>query len=138
LPAGRKLEPFGDFLEFSLSYRQLKDLFANPDAHRDWQIPLSNVAGVYLILAQKTGDLYIGSAYGAAGIWGRWKNYADSKDGGNVKLKKLIDADPDYPGSFRFSVLHILPRTMSLDEVIQREREYKIKLGTRATGLNSN
>lgn len=137
-PTGRKLDPFGDFLEFSLSYQQLQDLFANEDAHRDWKIPLSNVAGVYLILAQKTGDLYIGSAYGASGIWGRWKNYAESGHGSNVKLKQLIEIDPDYPKSFRFSVLHILPRTMSREEVIQREKEYKIKLGTRATGLNSN
>ncbi|HEX3739513.1 MAG TPA: GIY-YIG nuclease family protein [Terriglobales bacterium] len=138
LPAGRKLEPFSDFLEFSLSYQQLQDLFANEEAHRDWKIPLSNVAGVYLILAQKTGDLYIGSACGASGIWGRWKNYTDSGHGDNVKLKKLIQADHDYPKSFRFSVLHILPRTMSREEVIQREKEYKIKLGTRAIGLNSN
>lgn len=138
LPAGRKLEPFGDFLEFSVSYQQLQDLFANEDAHRDWKIPLSNVAGIYLILAQTTGHQYIGSAYGANGIWGRWKTYADCEHGNNVKLKQLIQADPDYPKAFRFSVLHILPKTLSREEVIQREKEYKIKLGTRATGLNSN
>jgi hypothetical protein len=138
LPPGRKLEPFRDFLEFSLTYAQLKDLFANEEAHRDWKIPLSNVAGVYLILAQKTGDLYIGSAYGAAGIWGRWHEYAKTEDGDNVKVRTLIESDPDYPASFRFSILHILPRSMSKDAVIQRETEYKIKLGTRAVGLNSN
>ena len=55
LPPGRKLQPFGDFLEFSLTHAQLKDLFENEEAHRDWKILLSNVAGVYLILAQKTG-----------------------------------------------------------------------------------
>jgi hypothetical protein len=134
--AGRKLEPFSDFLEFSLSYRELRDLFGNEDAHRDWKIPLSNVAGVYLILAQKTGDLYIGSAYGETGIWGRWKDYAKSGHGDNVKLRRLLASDSDYPDAFRFSVLHILPRTMSSKEVIQREKEYMIKLGTRAIGLN--
>jgi hypothetical protein len=35
LPPGRKLQPFGDFLEFSLTHAQLKDLFENEDAHRD-------------------------------------------------------------------------------------------------------
>jgi hypothetical protein len=134
--AGRKLEPFSDFLEFSLSYQELHDLFGNEDAHRDWKIPLSNVAGVYLILAQKTGDLYIGSAYGETGIWGRWKDYAKSGHGDNVKLRRLLASDSDYPHAFRFSVLHILPRTMSSKEVIQREKEYMIKLGTRAIGLN--
>lgn len=138
LPPGRKLEPFRDFLEFSLTYAQLKDLFANEEAHRDWKIPLSNVAGIYLVLAQKSGDLYIGSAYGASGIWGRWQQYADSGDGGNAKIRGLIKSDPDYPKSFRFSILHILPRTMSKDDVVQRETDYKIKLGTRAIGLNSN
>jgi hypothetical protein len=138
LPPGRKLQPFGDFLEFSLTHAQLKDLFENEEAHRDWKIPLSNVAGVYLILAQKTGHLYIGSAYGATGFWGRWQQYAKTGDGGNVKIRKLIESDPDYPASFLFSILHILPRSMSKDAVIQRETEYKIKLGTRAIGLNSN
>lgn len=138
LPPGRKLEPFRDFLEFSLTHAQLKDLFKNEEAHRAWKIPISNVGGIYLILAQKTGDLYIGSAYGATGIWGRWQQYADTGDGGNVKIKELIAKDPDYPASFRFSILHILPRSMSRDAVIQRETEYKIKLGTRAVGLNSN
>jgi hypothetical protein len=111
LSPGRKLEPFRDFLEFSLTYAQLKDLFANEEAHHDWKIPLSNVAG-------------------------RWKNYAKAGHGDNVKLRRLLASDSDYPNAFRFSVLHILPRTMSSKEVIQREKEYMIKLGTRAIGLN--
>jgi len=137
LPPGRKLDPFDDFLEFSLTYSQLKDLFANEEAHRDWKIPLSNVAGIYLILATKTGDLYIGSAYGESGIWGRWRQYAISGHGGNVKLKSLLKADPSYPEFFRFSVLQILPRTMTRNKVLDIEAKYMDKLGTRATGLNS-
>jgi hypothetical protein len=115
-------------------HAQLKNLFENEEAHRDWKIPLSNVAGIYLILAQKTGHLYIGSACGATGFWGRWQQYVESGDGGNVKIRNLIESDPDYPASFLFSILHILPRSMSKDAVIQRETEYKIKLGTRAIG----
>jgi hypothetical protein len=76
LEAGRKLPPFIDYLEFSLTYKELKELFENEEAHRDWKIPLSAVAGIYLILAQGSGDLYVGSAYGESGIWGRWRNYA--------------------------------------------------------------
>ena len=32
---GRRLPPFDDYLEFYLTYAQLKDLFANEGAHRD-------------------------------------------------------------------------------------------------------
>jgi hypothetical protein len=138
LAPGRKLSPFVDCLEVSLAYAELKDLFKNEEAHRDWRIPLSAVAGVYLILAQRSGHLYIGSAYGESGIWGRWRNYANSGDGGNVQLRELIRSDSDYPEQFRFSVLQILPKTMAPEEVIKRETLYKEKLGTRATGLNCN
>ena len=138
LEPGRKLPPFVDYLEFSLTHAELKDLFENEGAHRDWRIPLSAVAGVYLILAEGSGDLYVGSASGESGIWGRWRKYAISGDGGNIRLRELIRSDSDYPEQFRFSVLQILPKTMALDEVLQRETLYKLKLGTRATGLNSN
>jgi len=138
LEPGRKLAPFVDYLEFSLTYAELKNLFENEGAHRDWRIPLSAVAGVYLILAEGSGDLYVGSASGETGIWGRWRNYAISGDGGNAKLRELINNDSNYPEQFRFSVLQILPKTMARHEVVQRETLYKYKLGTRATGLNSN
>jgi hypothetical protein len=66
------------------------------------------------------------------------QKYAIAGDGGNVRLRELIRSDSDYPEQFRFSVLQILPKAMALDEVLQRETLYKLKLGTRATGLNSN
>jgi hypothetical protein len=56
-------------LEFSLSHRELKELFSNEGAHRDWRASLSAVGGIYLILAEASGDLYVGSAYGEEGIW---------------------------------------------------------------------
>jgi hypothetical protein len=137
LPPGRKLAPFDDYLEFCLTHAELTDLFTSAEAHRDWSIPLGAVAGIYLILAQKTGHLYVGSAYGADGIWGRWRNYSKSGDGGNVKLRQLIKSDSAYPAQFRFSVLQILPKTMKREEILKREALYKRKLGARATGLNS-
>ena len=56
LEPGRKLPPFDDYLEFSLSHDLLKALFENEHAHQDWKSHLSAVGGVYLILATKTGD----------------------------------------------------------------------------------
>jgi hypothetical protein len=135
---GRSLPPFDDYLEFTLSYRQLQDLFRHPEAHHEWRSRLSAVAGVYLILAETTGHQYVGSATGEAGIWGRWNSYATTGHAGNSKLRALLASDHAYPDAFRFSILQILSRTMAREEVIEREIRFKQKLGTRATGLNDN
>jgi hypothetical protein len=116
----------------------LKDLFANEEAHREWRARLSAVGGIYLILAETSGDLYVGSASGEEGIWGRWRQYAISGDAGNALLRKLIKSDPAYPDRFRLSLLQILPKTMARDEILRREVLYKAKLGSRAKGLNLN
>jgi hypothetical protein len=138
LAPGRKLPTFVDYLEFSLTHNQLKDLFKNEEAHRDWKIPLSSVAGVYLILAENSGEMYVGSAYGVDGIWGRWKKYAHTGDGDDVLLRDLIKKDSSYPESFRFSVLQILPKSTAKNEALRWETLYKKKLGSRAKGLNQN
>ena len=89
-------------------------------------------------MAVKSGDMYVGSASGAEGFWGRWRQYADTGHGGNELLKKLMKDDSSYPHSFRYSVLQILPKTMAREEILQREARYKMKLGSRARGLNKN
>jgi hypothetical protein len=135
---GRSLPPFEDYLEFSLTYEQLQSLFNHPEAHQEWRAQLSAVAGIYLILAETTGHLYVGSATGETGIWGRWKQYCKTGHAGNAKLRQLLRKDKRYPGAFRFSLLQILPKTMARERVLEREIRYKQKLGTRATGLNMN
>jgi hypothetical protein len=138
-PAGYFLEPFDDYLQFILTYDQLVRLVKHREAHKEWQARLSAVAGVYLILATKTGKQYIGSAYGAEGIWGRWLAYAHDGHGGNKLLKKLIDTNPSlYPESFSYSVLEVLPNSFARKKVLAHECQFKKKLGTRATGLNTN
>lgn len=138
LAAGRVREPFTDYQEFMLSYPELRGLKAAPEANREWQARLSAVCGIYLITATTTGQQYIGSARGAAGIWGRWGNYAVDGHGGNLLLKELVARNPDYPQAFQYSILHVLPPTTTSSEVFRWERIYKQKLGTRATGLNAN
>jgi hypothetical protein len=135
---GRKLPPFSDYLEFSISYNELLDLYQDEDAHREWRARLSAVAGVYLILAESSGDLYIGSATGAEGIWGRWRAYAKTGHGNNALLRRLIASNRDYPQAFRFSILQIVPKSMSREDVIEFEVRFKAKLGSRAHGLNLN
>ena len=96
------------------------------------------MAGIYLILARTTGQLYVGSATGVEGIWGRWREYAKTRHGGNALLKQLIQADSSYPKEFSFSILQILPRSMAREYVIEREGRFKAKLGSQAHGLNDN
>ena len=56
----------------------------------------------------------------------------------NVQLRDLIASDHAYPGAFTYSILQILPRTAAKAEVLRWERHCKEKLGSMATGLNSN
>src|SRR2546423_737530 len=50
-----------------------------------------------------------------------------------------LERSPEqYPEQLRFSILQILPKSVTRDEVIQREALFKQKLGSRAHGLNAN
>lgn len=138
LPRGTPLPVFDDYLDFTLTHRELQEVFRRPEAHREWRVRLSAVAGVYLVLATTTGRQYVGSASGAEGLWGRWAQYAANGHGGNALLKALVEEDAAYPACFTYSVLQVLPKTLSRADVLSWERKYKDKLGSRATGLNEN
>jgi hypothetical protein len=138
LPTGQRLRPFTDYLGFTLTRSELEYLVRDAEANKEWRARLSAVAGVYLILATTSGAQYVGSAYGVDGFWGRWTSYAQSGHGGNALLRELIETDANYPEAFSYSILQILPRTATRNEVLNWERLYKEKLGTRAVGLNAN
>lgn len=137
LPMGYVNE-FPGYLNFVLSYKELKKIIENPDANSKWHQMLSAVAGVYLIIDSQTGKQYIGSAYGKEGILGRWKTYAKCGGGENKQLELLLVDDPDYAENFRFSILQTVSASLTKTEVINVENLYKVKLGSRAFGLNSN
>jgi hypothetical protein len=130
---------FSDFYGLVLSHDELRKLIANPDSNRIWFQHLSSVAGVYLILDRETGKQYVGSAYGAHGIWGRWATYARSPSGGNVLLEKLLsEKGARHADNFQFSILRVLEKASTKDQVIRAEQIEKMKLGTRAFGLTLN
>ncbi len=137
LPRGQLRPPFRDYLEFTLTRAELRELCDHEEANREWRARLSAVAGIYLILATTTGAQYVGSAHGTGGIWGRWAAYAHDGHGGNKLLKKLVADDPAYPDAFSYSILQILPKSFARSEVLAWEKRYKEKLGSRATGLNA-
>ena len=125
----------GEFESFSLvdlKFQDLKKLIYSPDTNLTWVKALSSVNGVYLIKDNFSGKLYVGSAYGEQGIYGRWSVYARNGHGGNEELMNL---DPTY---FQFSILEIVSATATAEEVIDCENRWKEKLGTRKFGLNKN
>ncbi len=125
----------GDFQSFSLvdfEFQDLKNIIQYPDTNLTWVKALSSVNGVYLIKDKLSGKLYVGSAYGDQGIYGRWSTYAKNGHGGNKELKGL------NPVNFQFSILEIVPATATAEAVIECENRWKEKLGTRQFGLNIN
>ncbi len=129
---------FTDYSELILDFKELQEIVI--EQYQDWKTVLSAVKGVYLITDKKTGKLYIGSAYGEDGIWGRWKEYVVTNGhGGNKSLKVLLDEDWEYASKyFQFSILMLLPKTTTAEEAIKNEQLYKLKLGTNSFGLNNN
>jgi hypothetical protein len=97
-----------------------------------WKIALSQWRGVYFICDKVDGKGYVGSAYGAENILGRWLNYAASGHGGN-KLLKNRD-----PSTFVFSILELAKPSATSEEVIYLEENWKKRLHTRDVGMNEN
>ena len=137
LPANYVME-FPGFYDLVLSYSQLQKLIHNPEPNREWHRMLSSVSGVYIILDSRTGNQYVGSAYGKDGIWGRWRAYAKNPSGGNKLLKELLTQRPNAATDLQFSILRVLEPGATKDDVLQQEILTKAKLGTRAFGLNDN
>lgn len=103
-----------------------------------WQRELGTVAGVYLLTDESSGRHYVGSASGKSGIWQRWRDYARTGHGDNKQLVELLREFPGRENEFRFTLLEALSSDTSQREVIAREGFWKVALGSRTFGLNSN
>lgn len=132
------LKPFPGYEDFILTHNELKKLFANSSANREWRDLLKATAGIYMILDTESGKQYVGSASGENGIWARWRSYSENGHGGNIELIALQKSNPEAASHFEFSILRTLPRSMTRKAVITYEGLYKDKLGSRAFGLNLN
>ena len=129
---------FSGFENLILTYDELKEIVENPTIYEAWHTALSSVNAIYLIVDRETGKQYVGSAYGKDGLLGRWSCYVNSLHGNNKLMKELICAYPERYHHFQFSILQILPKTVTDDEVIQTESLYKKKLLTIPFGMNDN
>ncbi|MDD9910305.1 MAG: GIY-YIG nuclease family protein [Ahrensia sp.] len=128
--------PFPGFDDLILTFSELQSLVENDAA--GWVEALRSTRGVYLITNKSSGDLYVGSATGADGLWGRWRNYVSTGHGGNrVMMERLEHGDLNRK-DFQFSILQTLGSLAAKDEGLAAELRWKTKLGRRAITLNGN
>ncbi|MDD3794269.1 MAG: GIY-YIG nuclease family protein [Candidatus Gracilibacteria bacterium] len=131
------VKDFPGYFDIVLSFEELKKIIDNKESNLIWYNKLSGIYAIYLILDKKTGNQYIGSAYGKDGLWGRWEEYSRTFHGGNKELIELIKNGNSYQLNFQYTILHVLSATKGSD-IIYYENLYKEKLGSRTFGLNKN
>ncbi len=134
---GMNYREFTTYLDFVITFDELKEIMDNE--YPDWKRMLSNVYGVYVICDRSTGELYIGSAYNRkGGIWDRWKEYSQNGHGGDKKLIEKLKDNPNYAKNYTFSILTIMSKKSSNQEVLDQEKLFKDKFDSINHGLNDN
>lgn len=78
-------------------------------------------------------ELYVGSASGAGGFFGRWLGYQNGH-GGNVGMLAIEGDAADYD----VSILETAGSGLDERAVLQLESRWKEKLASRLHGLNRN
>lgn len=137
---------FPGYHDVFVSYEELKKKL---EISEEWKTALKSRNGVYVISDEETGKLYVGSAYGEDGIFGRWKTYVDSgydknevENGKypNKKLQELVqERGLDYiKKNFQYSILETFTDDVSNEYIIKRESFWKEVLLTRKFGYNAN
>ncbi len=133
-----------------VAYADLKDYLNNSIA---WQEKLKERRGIYVIGDRSNGKLYVGSATGKDGIYGRWYTYIKDgydrheKEDGKYPNKELeeIAQDPargmEYiQNNFQYSILETFTEAAENDDILKRERWWKDVLLSRCKygGYNAN
>ncbi|TFV62308.1 UNVERIFIED_ORG: GIY-YIG nuclease family protein [Bacillus sp. AZ43] len=130
LEIAEQYEPrFPGFREF---VRPVDDI---PTLPHGWQQVLRAVKGVYLLVDVESGQQYVGSAKGADSLLGRWLEYANGGDGGDVRLKAVARHGRRH---YQVSVREVVDGNTPDDTIEQIESYWKFKLLTRRFGLNAN
>ena len=118
--------PPPDWRDFVVSTDDLRVL------PRDHAARLAGWRGVYLITDEKDGARYVGSAYGAENLLGRWRAHVAKDKGVTAELGQRDTS------SFRFSILQLLLHDADAADVQALEANWKTRLHTRSWGLNKN
>lgn len=137
---------FPGYKNITIGYGDLKKKVELSD---EWRTALRSRKGVYLISDKLTGKLYVGSAYGADGILGRWityltsgydKNEVENGQYPNIELQKLVrEKGLSYiKENFQYSILETFTDDVSDEYIIARESYWKEALLSRKFGYNAN
>lgn len=119
-------QPFPGLLDLAEPLSRLAE------APPSWIAQLAGARGIYLLTCSITGALYVGSATGAQGFWGRWMSYAADGHGGNVALMSRPRSD------WIVSILQVAGSADTNDDILAMEVLWKRKLRSRELGLNRN
>ena len=137
---------FPGYKNVSISYKDLKNKI---DISDEWRTALKCRKGIYLITDINNGKLYVGSAYGKAGILGRWTTYIkygyDQKEVENgkfpnIKLRDLVKTNGlSYAEKyFMYSILETFTDDVPNKYIIERESWWKEAFQSRKYGYNAN
>lgn len=134
----RRMIPFNAYNDVLIDFKELKNIIETDNVV--WKEKLKSVNGIYGITDKSNGRIYVGSAYGKEGIWGRWKRYAETNGhGNNDMLVEIIKREQDYAwDNFQWFILETFSLDVSDDYAIKRENLHKLKLCTRTFGYNKN
>ncbi len=132
------IQEFKSYDQAVIDREQLVKMIANPTYNATWYNALRAVNGIYCITDTRNGKLYVGTAYGKNGIWGRWSDYVSTGHGGSKKLRAFLDTDPEAVNYFQYTILEILPGSSTADDAIAKEALWKRKLRSQEHGYNDN
>lgn len=139
LPSMYTGEKFEGFDKVNLPYGKLDKIFKG-ELMPTYFEALKKITGIYCLTDNKTGKLYIGSAYGSEGVAQRWGNYLNSKHGGNKKLLDLYEdkGEQYFMDNFTFTLIEYFGINYDVQKIIEREQYWKRCFNTINTGYNSN
>ncbi len=141
-----QIDSFPGYKNVSVSYSELKNKL---NKSKEWQTALKCRKGVYVISDHQTGKLYVGSAYGKNGIYGRWKTYVESgfdkkevENGKypNKRLQEIVKSKgmSYIQDNFHYAILETFTDDVADEYIIQRESYWKNVLLSREFGYNEN
>ena len=145
-PLDKLSKEFPGYKNVAVGYYELKRKL---NVSSEWKSYLKARKGVYLISDVSNGKLYVGSAYGRDGIYGRWKTYMDSGfdknelENGKYPNKKFQQIVKEYgmeyiQRNFRYTILETFTDEISNEDIINRESWWKERLLTKKYGYNAN
>lgn len=115
--------PFPGYLGF---VRKLSEISSLP---LSWAERLQEARGIYLVTCPREREHYVGSARGAEGFFGRWRQHS-MFEGDAVAFRSR------EPSDYQVSILEVAGSAMGDADILAAEQLWMRKLQSTAMGLN--